>query len=146
MMLAINQIKEMIPHRFPILLADRILEVEKGRRAVGIKNITVNDFYCQQEYFNGETVFPGALQVELMAQVAGFILMGLMEDAKSIPVFASIDRARFRKNVKPGDQLKVVAEMKKFKARTGKFSAKTFVNGELISEAAFTCMITPGES
>ena len=143
-MLDINQIKDSIPHRFPFLLVDRILEVEKGKRAVGIKNVTVNDFYCQQEYFNGVHLFPGALQVEAMAQVSAFIVMDLMEDKTLIPYFAGIEWARFRKIVKPGDQLRIEVTLKKFKANTGKFTAVTYIDNEIASEARITCMLGPG--
>ena len=143
-MLDINQIKASIPHRFPFLLVDRILEVEKGKRAVGIKNVTVNDFYCQQEYFNGEHLFPGALQVEAMAQVSAFIVMDLMDDKSLIPLFAAIERARFRKVVKPGDQLRIEVTLKKFKINTGKFKAVAYIDSEIASEVSFTCMVGPG--
>ena len=73
-----------LPHRYPILLVDRILEIEKGRRVVGLKNITVNDFYCHQEYLNGDTIYPGSLQVEAMAQVAGIIILDMLEERPMI--------------------------------------------------------------
>ncbi|HEX3043794.1 MAG TPA: 3-hydroxyacyl-ACP dehydratase FabZ, partial [Bacillota bacterium] len=106
-MLDINEIKELLPHRYPVLLVDRIVEIEKGRRVVGLKNITANDFYCNQEYVNGETIYPGALQVETMAQVAGIIILELLDDKQVVPLFASIDQARFRKRIRPGDQLRI---------------------------------------
>jgi 3-hydroxyacyl-[acyl-carrier-protein] dehydratase len=140
-MLDINQIKEYIPHRFPFLLVDRILEIETGVRAVGIKNITSNDYYCQ--YFSDSYLFSGALQVEAMAQVSAFIVMDMIEDKTQTPYFACIDGARFRKVVKPGDQLMIEVVLKKFKANTGKFKAKTYIDGEVASEAMITCMLSP---
>lgn len=140
-MLDINQIKEAIPHRFPFLLVDRILEIDKGQRAVGIKNITANDYYCQQGYFSNDTLFSGSLQIEAMAQVAAFVVMDMIEDKSKIPLFASIDGARFRKVAKPGDQLRIEAVLKKFKINTGKFLVTTYIDGELASEATFTCML-----
>lgn len=145
-MLDINKIKELIPHRYPFLLIDRILEIEQGRRAVGIKNITASDYYCQQHYFNGDCLIPGSLQVEMMGQVAAFVVMDIMEDKDSIPLFAKIDKVRFRKAVQPGDQLRIEVELIKFKAGTGKFKAQVLIDGELTSEAEMTCMLVPGES
>lgn len=142
--LDINQIKEMIPHRFPFLLVDRVLELETGKKAVGIKNVTVNDFFSQQEYFNSEYLLFGALQVEAMAQVAGSIIAELSEDPKGIPLFASFDKVRFRKPARPGDQLRIEVQLLKEKAKVYKFGAKTYINDEISSEASFTCMIIPG--
>jgi 3-hydroxyacyl-[acyl-carrier-protein] dehydratase len=142
-MLDINKIKELLPHRYPFLLIDRILEIEKAKRVVGIKNITASDYYCQQQYFNGDCLIPGSLQVEIMAQVAAFVVMEFIEDKNSIPLFAALEKARFRRAVQPGDQLRVEVELVKFKARTGKFKGKVFIEGELASEASFTCMIIP---
>lgn len=138
----INEIKELLPHRFPFLLVDRIVEIESGRRAVGIKNVSVNDFYSM-EYFNGGYLFSGALQVEAMAQVAAFVVMDLMKDQNQIPLFASIDKARFRKPAQPGDQVRIEVVLKKFKANTGKFKAQTFIGDELSGEANITCVLVP---
>ena len=140
-MLDINAIKDFIPHRFPFLLVDRILEIEKGKRAVGIKNLSANEYYCQQEYFSNRMLFSGALQVEAMAQVSAFVVMDMIEDKTKIPLFASIDSARFRKVAKPGDQLRIEVVLKKFKVNTGKFLAKTYIDGEIASEAIITCML-----
>jgi 3-hydroxyacyl-[acyl-carrier-protein] dehydratase len=139
--LDINQIKEIIPHRFPFLLFDRIVALEKGKKAVGIKNITVNDFFSQQEYFNSEYLLSGALQVEAMGQVAGFIISELAEGTDGVPVFASFDKARFRKTAGPGDQLRIEVQLVKMKAKVCKFNAKAYINDEIASEATFTCMI-----
>jgi 3-hydroxyacyl-[acyl-carrier-protein] dehydratase len=138
----INKIKEILPHRYPFLLIDRIIEIESGHRAVGIKNITVNDFYSM-EYFNGGLLLSGALQVEMMAQVSAFVVMDMMEDKSQIPLFASIDKARFRKPIEPGDQIRIEVVLKKFKSKTGKFTAKTYIDDELASEALITCVLVP---
>lgn len=143
-MLDINEIKDLIPHRFPFLLVDRIIELEYGKRVVGIKNITADDFYCQQDYSGKELGFSGALQVEAMAQVAGFIVMNLIEDKTKIPLLASIEGARFRKVAKPGDQLRIEATLKRFKAGMGKFDVVTYINDEIASEATIGCMIAVG--
>jgi 3-hydroxyacyl-[acyl-carrier-protein] dehydratase len=145
MMYDINKIKEILPHRYPFLLIDRIIEIESGHRAVGIKNITTNDFYSM-EYFNGGQLLSGALQVEMMAQVAAFVVMDMMEDKSQIPLFASIDKARFRKPIEPGDQIRIEVVLKKFKSKTGKFAAKTYIDGELASEAFITCVLVPSNA
>jgi 3-hydroxyacyl-[acyl-carrier-protein] dehydratase len=144
-MLDINQMKEIMPHRFPFLLVDRVIEVEKGKKAIGIKNITVNDFFSQQEYFNEQYLLSGALQVEAMAQVAGFIIAELAGDQKSVPLFAGIEKARFRRTARPGDQLRIEVQLQKYKARTGKFRAKTYINNKIASEAIITCMLSSEE-
>lgn len=140
-MLDINQIKEVIPHRFPFLLVDRIIEMESGKRAVGIKNITCNDYYCHQELVTGDLMFSGALQVEAMAQVSAFVVLDMIEDKTKIPYFASIDGARFRKIAKPGDQLRIEAVLLRFKGGSGKFKATTYIDGEVASEATIMCML-----
>ncbi len=142
-MLDINQIKEQIPHRYPFLLIDRIIEIDKGKRAVGIKNITANDYYCQQQYFNGDALIPGSLQVEMMAQVSAFVVKEIVEDKDTLPLFAKLDKVRFRRAVQPGDQLRIEVELLKFKAGTGKFQGRVFIDGELTSEAEMTCMLVP---
>ncbi len=139
-MLDINQIKEVLPHRFPFLLVDRIVEIESGKRAVGIKNVTVNDFYLQHEYYN--SLMPGALQVEAMAQVSAFVVLDLIDDKSQIPLFAAIEKARFRKRAVPGDQLRIEVTLKRFKANIGKFDAITYIGDEIASEAQITCVLS----
>lgn len=143
-MLDINEIKKNLPHRFPFLLVDRIVELEVGKRVVGIKNITAGDFFCQQDYFGGAPVFSGALQVEAMAQVAGFIVMDLQKDFTKLPLLATVEDARFRRVAKPGDQLRIEAVLKKFKAQTGKFQVTAYIDDEIASEATITCMLGAG--
>jgi 3-hydroxyacyl-[acyl-carrier-protein] dehydratase len=140
-MFDINQIKKQIPHRYPFLLVDRIVEIVEGEKAIGIKNITANDYFCNQEYFSEGTVFPGSLQVEAMAQVSAFVVMGLVKDQSKLALLASIDQARFRKIIRPGDQLRIEVYLKKFKINTGKFDAFTYIDNELASEVTFTCVV-----
>ena len=142
-MLDINKVRDLLPHRYPFLLIDRVVEIDKGKRAVGIKNITAGDYYCQQQYFNGDCLIPGSLQIEIMAQLAGFVTMELAADKNSIPLFAALDKARFRRAIQPGDQMRIEVELMKYKARTGKFKGKVLINNELVSEAQFTCMAVP---
>ncbi len=139
-MIDINEIKELLPHRFPFLLVDRIIEVESGKRAVGIKNVTANDFYLQQECYHG--IMPGALQVEAMAQVSGFVVFDLIEDKTQIPLFAAIEKARFRKPAFPGDQLRIEVILKRFKGGIGKFKATTYIGDDIASEAEITCVLS----
>lgn len=109
-MLDAQQIQDIIPHRYPFLLVDRILEVEGEKRAVGIKNVTVNE-----EFFNGHfpgyPVMPGVLIVEALAQVFGVIMLGKEENKGKIGLFAGIDGCRFKRQVKPGDQLRLEVEV-----------------------------------
>lgn len=140
-MLDVSEVKKRLPHRFPFLLVDRIVEIEKGRRAVGLKNVTANDFYRPQEYFNRGTVFPGSLQLEAMAQVSAFVVQDLLAKEAKLPLLASIEKARFRQIIKPGDQLRIEVNLKRFKANTCKFVAYTYIEDELASEVEFTCII-----
>ncbi|PES71966.1 3-hydroxyacyl-[acyl-carrier-protein] dehydratase FabZ, partial [Bacillus cereus] len=121
-MLDIQQIKEIIPHRYPFLLIDRIIEVEEGKRAVGIKNVTTNE-----EFFNGHfpdyPVMPGVLIVEALAQVSAVIMLIKEENRGKIGLFAGIDNCRFKKQVRPGDQLRLEVEMTRVRGLIAKAHA-----------------------
>lgn len=133
-MLTIEQIKEIIPHRYPFLLVDRILEVEEGKRAVGIKNVTTNE-----EYFNGHfpdyPVMPGVLIIEALAQVGAVAILKKEENRGKLAFFAGIDNCRFKGQVKPGDQLRLEVEMTRVRGKIGKGKAVATVDGNLIAEA-----------
>lgn len=132
-MLDINQIKEIIPHRYPFLLVDRILEVEDGNKAIGIKNVTANE-----EFFNGHfpdyPVMPGVLIVEALAQVGAVAMLKKEENRGRLAFFAGIDKCRFKRQVKPGDQLRLEVEIVRLKGPVGKGKAVATVDGELVCE------------
>ncbi|EDW21514.1 beta-hydroxyacyl-(acyl-carrier-protein) dehydratase FabZ [Bacillus pumilus ATCC 7061] len=141
-MLDAQQIQDIIPHRYPFLLVDRILEVEGEKRAVGIKNVTVNE-----EFFNGHfpgyPVMPGVLIVEALAQVFGVIMLGKEENKGKIGLFAGIDGCRFKRQVKPGDQLRLEVEVTRLKGPVAKGKAVATVDGEVACEAELTFSIGP---
>ncbi len=136
-MLDINQIKEVIPHRYPFLLVDRILEVEEAQRAIGIKNVTANE-----EFFNGHfpdyPVMPGVLIVEALAQVGAVAMLKKEENRGRLAFFAGIDNCRFKRQVKPGDQLRLEVEMTRVRGAIGKGKGIATVDGELVCEAELT--------
>jgi len=132
--LDITKIQEILPHRYPFLLVDRIESVENGRKAVGIKNVSANEPFFQG-HFPGHPVMPAVLVIEAMAQVGAVAVLQMPEFAGKIALFAGIDRARFRRQVVPGDQLRIEVEVRKLRGTVGKSSASAYVGEEMAAEA-----------
>ena len=144
-MLNIDQIKEIIPHRYPFLLVDKVIELEEGKRAVGIKNVTANEPFFQG-HFPGHPVMPGALICEAMAQVGGVALQYPEENRGLIPMFTGMDHVRFRSPVLPGDQMVTKAVIKKIIGRMGKVHCECSVDGVHKAEADFLFyLLNPNE-
>lgn len=135
-----REIQSILPHRFPFLLVDRILELEPKVKAVGIKNVTINEPFFQG-HFPGFPVMPGVLIVEALAQVAG--ILAFRSGAKGSSVFfMSIEKAKFRKPVVPGDQLRLEVSVIQNRGNVWKCSGEAFVDGKLVTEAEVTAMVT----
>ena len=139
--LDIRAIMETIPHRYPFLLVDRVEELDiEGKRLVAIKNVTMNEPYFQGHY-PGLPVMPGVLQIEAMAQAAAIFMLFQPSNAGKTPLFTGIDRVKFRRQVGPGDQLRIVIEVGRMKPRVAKCETKCFVGDQLACEAELTCML-----
>lgn len=129
-MLDAQQIQEIIPHRYPFLLVDRILEVEWGKRAVGIKNVSMGDQFFQG-HFPDYPVMPGVLIIEALAQVGGVALLGTDEFRGKLAFFAGIDGVRFKRQVRPGDVLRLEVELGKMRRGVGYGTGTATVDGQL---------------
>ena len=132
-MLESDDIEKIIPHRYPFLLVDRIVEIEEGKRGVGIKNVTGNEWFFQG-HFPSNKVMPGVLIVEAMAQVAAVTLLKDSESGGKTPMFAGIEGMRFRKPVVPGDQLRMEFTLEKLRGPVGKGHVKATVDGKVAAE------------
>jgi 3-hydroxyacyl-[acyl-carrier-protein] dehydratase len=137
----INEIQNIIPHRYPFLLIDRVVEIEKLKRIVAIKNVTINEPFFQG-HFPGAPVMPGVLIIEAMAQAGAVLLFREVPDRESkLLYFTSIEQARFRKPVVPGDQLRLEVEVQKFKMNFCKLKATAHVGEVLVTEALISSAI-----
>lgn len=137
----IHQIRKQLPHRYPFLLVDRVLEVESGKRIKAIKNVTINEPFFGG-HFPNRPVMPGVLMLEAMAQAAALLAFdaaGITMDDKTVYYFAGIDGARFKRPVEPGDQLVMDIELDRMRAGIYKFKGVTRVDGEVVCEAELMC-------
>jgi len=141
-MIDINEIQRILQHRHPFLLVDRVLELEPGRRAVGLKNVTVNeDFFTG--HFPGNPIMPGVLIVEAMAQVGGILLLATTGNEGKLAFFAGIDKMRFRRPVLPGDQLITEVTLLKTKGDVGRVAVVGKVNGQVVAEGEYLFALRP---
>ncbi|MCC6442932.1 MAG: 3-hydroxyacyl-ACP dehydratase FabZ [Armatimonadetes bacterium] len=130
----IEQIRDILPHRYPFLLVDRILELEPEHRAVGLKNVTINEAFFQG-HFPGHAIMPGVLVLEAMAQVGGVLLLSDEANRGKLVYLAAMDKVRLRKPVVPGDTLITVVDVLKNRGRTGKIRTVGRVNDQVVAEA-----------
>lgn len=141
-MLGPKEIQEILPHRYPFLLVDRILEMELGKRVVGIKNVTLNEPFFPG-HFPGHPIMPGVLIVEAMAQVGGVLLMRSLNARaeKKVIYFTGIDRARFRRPAVPGDQIRMEVEILQLRRQMCRMKAAAYVDGTLVAEAELSSVV-----
>ncbi len=142
-MMNIREIQNILPHRYPFLLVDRILELEPKVRATGIKNVSANEHFFQG-HFPDYPIMPGVLIVEAMAQVAGILAFHSGAEGNSV-YFMSIEKAKFRKPVVPGDQLRFEVSVIKHRNNVWKFAGQAFVDDNVVAESEFTAMVSDEE-
>ncbi|MBD3884963.1 3-hydroxyacyl-ACP dehydratase FabZ [Phormidium tenue FACHB-886] len=142
--LPVEALQKLLPHRYPFLLVDRIVEHVPGKRAVGIKNVTFNEPHFQG-HFPGQPIMPGVLIVEAMAQVGGVVLTQMLESESGLFLFAGIDKLRFRRQVVPGDQLMLTIDLLWVKHRRfAKMQAQAEVDGKLVAEGELSFSLLAG--
>jgi 3-hydroxyacyl-[acyl-carrier-protein] dehydratase len=139
--LDINDIQRILPHRFPFLLIDRIVDLERKKRIVAIKNVTINEPFFAG-HFPGAPVMPGVLIVEAMAQAGGVLLFTEVEDRESkLVLFTGIERAKFRRPVVPGDQLRIEVDVRVWRGNAGRMEGAAYVGDKLAAEALVSCRL-----
>ncbi|HHZ13303.1 MAG: 3-hydroxyacyl-ACP dehydratase FabZ [Caldicoprobacterales bacterium] len=142
-MFDIREIMERIPHRYPFLLVDRVLELVPGKSGKGIKNVTINEPFFTG-HFPGAPIMPGVLIVEAMAQLGAMVVLSVPENKGKLAFFAGIDSMRFRRQVVPGDQLYMEVEISRMRGSIGKGSVKALVDGQVAAEG--TVMFALGDA
>jgi len=141
--LDILQIQAILPHRYPFLLIDRVIELEGYRRAVGIKNVTINEPFFQG-HFPGQPIMPGVLILEAMAQAAGVLVFSAMDEQamkNQLYYYVGVDNARFKRPVVPGDQLELEVRLERQMRGIGKFTCVARVAGQTVAEATILCSV-----
>ena len=141
----VYEVLSRLPHRFPMLMIDRVLECEPGKRIVALKNVSINEPFFPG-HFPGVPIMPGVLILEAMAQAAGllaFSTLGMQADGQSLYYFAGIDEARFKRPVKPGDQLRIEVEATAARLNLWKFTCVAKVDGAVATEAEIMCTMRP---
>jgi 3-hydroxyacyl-[acyl-carrier-protein] dehydratase len=137
----INDILRILPHRYPFLLIDRVVELERKQRIVAIKNVTINEPFFTG-HFPAMPIMPGVLIVEAIAQAGGALLLTEVEDRDTkLMMFTGIERARFRRPVLPGDQLRIEVDVKAWRIRAVRMEGTAYVNGKRVAEAVVTCQL-----
>jgi 3-hydroxyacyl-[acyl-carrier-protein] dehydratase len=140
-MLRIGELLNLLPHRYPMLLLDRVVEIVRAKRIVAIKNVTINEPFFAG-HFPGYPIMPGVLVVEAMAQAgAALLFTEVKEREDKLLLFTGIERARFRRPVTPGDQLRIEVDVLAFRGTAGRLQGKAYVDGKLACEAVVTCRL-----
>lgn len=140
--LDINEIQQLLPHRYPFLLIDRVLEMEPRQRIVALKNVTINEPFFEG-HFPGFPIMPGVLIVEAMAQAGAALLLTEVEDrGNKLLVFAGIERAKFRRPVLPGDQLRIEVKVLVYRRNAVRLEGTAHIDGKLACEATLSCALT----
>jgi UDP-3-O-[3-hydroxymyristoyl] N-acetylglucosamine deacetylase/3-hydroxyacyl-[acyl-carrier-protein] dehydratase len=141
----IHQVQRILPHRYPFLMIDRIIEIEGSRRVVGLKNVTINEAFFQGHY-PGDPIMPGVLIIEALAQIGGVLLSQELEHKGKVAVLLSLDKVKFRRAVRPGDQLILEAEAVRVRSSTGHVKGRARVGGDLVAEAEIKFILTDAET
>ena len=140
MIIDINEIRKILPHRYPMLLVDRVVEIEPGKRAAGFKNVSANESFFQG-HFPGEPIMPGVLILEALAQLSCVLVLRDLNAPGAITLFTGADEVSFRRKVVPGDQLRLEVEIEKIRLPFGRMKTRATVEGDLAAEALIKFMI-----
>lgn len=138
--IGVREIQEVIPHRSPFLLVDEIVELDRGKRAVGILNVTADKWFFNG-HFPGRPIMPGVLIVEAMAQVVAFLILSEEENRGKLPLFGAIENCRFKRRVSPGEQLRLEGEIRKVKGSVGKIMCAAYVGQEVVTTAELVFVV-----